>query len=151
MSIAPRVELNGHSALRIEFELPRGPTAPARARTETRRAIAGRFPEVDAATVALLTSELVTNAVVHAEQPDDTGIGLRISSYEDRLCVEVIDSGTGFDASTPFTRRPEHCGTGLFLVECLASRWGAAHRGDAEARNFCVWFELDGQPPPAAA
>src|SRR5262249_51197717 len=89
----------------VDLELPGGPSAAARARTEIRQAIEALMPEDDSAAVTLLTSELVTNAVIHAQQPDDASIGLRIIRSQERLRVEVIDSGPGFDPAA--RRRPE--------------------------------------------
>jgi LytS/YehU family sensor histidine kinase len=97
----------------------------------------------------LLTSELVTNAVMHGRGR----ITLSAQSDDERLLVEVEDEGAGFDRAA--TRRPagDPGGWGLELVESESSRWGA-YEG-----NTHVWFELarrrDGptpvRPPPGCA
>jgi anti-sigma regulatory factor (Ser/Thr protein kinase) len=128
---------------RIDVKLRCEPTAPRLARIEIREAAKrGRLPEEESATATLLTSELVTNAVIHPQQPPDVPLGLRISSYEDHFRVEVTDSGTGFDPLTGDPRRRETGGNGLLLVDQLASRWGTTshHHGQ---QGFCVWFELE--------
>ena len=131
---------------RIDIALVRAPEAPARARAELRQAIAGQLSEQDGATATLLTSELVTNAVIHPGLPAGGSVGLRITLFGDRIRVEVTDAGSGFDAATlPPARPGEAGGHGLFVVDGLSSRWGTTRRairggvGDA----FCVWFELD--------
>jgi anti-anti-sigma factor len=135
---------------RIDIELDRAPDAPARARAELRQAITGRLSEQDVATATLLTSELVTNAVIHPALSIGGAVGLRMTVFVDRIRVEVTDPGSGFDAARlPPARPGEPGGHGLFVVDGLASRWGTAP-GDAsdasdasDADAFCVWFELD--------
>jgi anti-anti-sigma factor len=126
---------------RIELELPREVNAPAQARAELRRAIEPRVADVELATATLLTSELVTNAVVHPPT-DDGAVGMTITAYPDHLRVEVSDPGPGFDPATPAPRPTEVGGRGLLVVDRLATRWGTsrAENGDGE---FCVWFEMD--------
>lgn len=89
---------------------------------------------------ALLTSELVTNAVIHASPVDgEVPIGLRIDAGRAAVRVEVTDLGGGFDPEHPGGRPPEQGGRGLLLVDRLATRWGAG----AESGRFTVWFELE--------
>ena len=130
----------------VDLELPSGPSAPGRARAEIRQATEAVLSDDDSATATLLTSELVTNAVVHPQQPDDTSIGLRIIPAQDRLRVEVTDSGNGFDPETLHQREPESDGQGLLLVGRLSDRWGATRRMRKQRQAFCVWFELKQSP-----
>lgn len=126
---------------RVELELARERTAPGRARVELREAIAGRLEENDAATVTLLTSELVTNAVIHSG-PDAGGtIGLSITAYPDRVRIEVTDPGSGFEVGSLPPRPRDFGGHGLVVVEGLSSRWGTTRAG--AGGGFSVWFELD--------
>jgi anti-anti-sigma factor len=126
---------------RIDIELARTPDAPARARAELRQAVAGRLSDHDGAAATLLTSELVTNAVIHPGLAVGGSVGLRITLFRDRVRVEVTDAGAGFDAATlPPVRPGEAGGHGLFVVDGLSSRWGTSRRPDDA---FCVWFELD--------
>jgi len=132
---------------RVEIALARNADAPARARAELRQAIAGRLSNRDAATATLLTSELVTNAVIHPGQGVGGDVGLRITAYNDRIRVEVTDAGAGFDPSTPPPAKPpEAGGHGLVVVDGLSSRWGTARRVVEGVEGFCVWFELDAGP-----
>lgn len=82
----------------------------------------------------LLTSELVTNAVLHARSPSK----LRIERRGNHVWVAVHDASPapprlrdyGPDAVT---------GRGLLLVDRLARRWGT----EPDAHGKYVWFELD--------
>ncbi|MFF2848279.1 ATP-binding protein [Streptomyces sp. NPDC058001] len=89
-----------------------------------------------AATAELLTSELVTNALVHTDQQAI----LTVTAGPSRLRVEVRD----FTGRRPKPRVPVAddgtSGRGLFLVEALADAWGVLGQGVGKV----VWFELDG-------
>jgi anti-sigma regulatory factor (Ser/Thr protein kinase) len=129
---------------RIELELPREPSAPARARAELREAFGGRLGEADRATITLLTSELVTNAVIHPDPGVGGLIGLRITAYPARVRVEVSDAGVGFDfSSLPRRRRRDAGGHRLVVVDGLSSRWGTQRVRSDDREGFAVWFELD--------
>jgi anti-anti-sigma factor len=129
---------------RIDIALARTPDAPARARAELRQAIAGRLSEQDGATATLLTSELVTNAVIHPGLAVGGSVGLRITLFGDRIRVEVTDAGRGFEpASLPPARLGGAGGHGLFVVDGLSTRWGTARRAAGDSHAFCVWFELE--------
>jgi DNA-binding NarL/FixJ family response regulator len=83
--------------------------------------------------VMLLTSELVTNAVVHAR----SAAQLTIVAFTDRVRVEVADFGSG---ALQF-REPDAddvSGRGLLLVQEMSRNWGTS---SDEARKV-VWFEV---------
>jgi anti-sigma regulatory factor (Ser/Thr protein kinase) len=111
--------------------------APARARALVSEWFASF--ELDRARcdmVRLLVSELVTNAVVHAEEPRQPIIALSARREGDMLFVSVADAGTGAPARR---RRPDMSrgGYGLDLVGRAAHRWGV----DA-SQGHRVWFEI---------
>jgi anti-sigma regulatory factor (Ser/Thr protein kinase) len=82
----------------------------------------------------LLVSELVANAVQHAADP----IEVDFEASAGRLRVRVLDGGEGFDEFLPVPSSDDAVGRGLYLVHCVASRWGI-ERGPP----FGVWFELE--------
>jgi anti-sigma B factor antagonist len=127
---------------RIELELPGDPLSPGRARAELRDSIASRLDAgaLDRATLA--TSELVTNAVVHADRRNDEPVRLGITVHDDRVRVEVTDSGQGFDPSKP-VRATSRGGRGLLVVDRCATRWGTRRDGGEPDGGFCVWFEIE--------
>src|SRR5947209_10631899 len=100
--IAERVELHSQSPPsaaasgafleRVELELPRDPRAPARARAEVRECLSQQDPP-ELANIVLLASELVTNAVVHPRAVGNTPVAMRLMLYEDRVRIEVEDTG----------------------------------------------------------
>ena len=85
--------------------------------------------------VALIASELVTNAVFHAR----TEITVELTAGEGAVHVEVFDRGAGrpvFLDSEPDVPG----GLGLPIVESLASSWGIRSREDGKG----VWAEVRG-------
>lgn len=108
-------------------------TAVREARHAVRDAVTESGPSelVDAALLA--TSELVTNAVVHAGTP----VGLRITTEDAAVRVEVRDASPHL----PVRRSRTHTagtGRGLIIVDDQADRWGAVRVGDGKV----VWFEI---------
>ncbi|HZD69559.1 MAG TPA: ATP-binding protein [Actinomycetes bacterium] len=123
---------------------------PAQVRTARRFVVAGLAGcpvAVDRDVVALLVSELVTNAVVHSASGWEDGtllVGYQLTRDgldPERLClrVEVRDLG-----GPGHPRRCQHAlessgARGLEVVEALASRWGVGRH----PRGRVVWFELE--------
>jgi anti-sigma regulatory factor (Ser/Thr protein kinase) len=121
--------------VRIERKLAVTPEAAA----EARHALAD-FSLTDGRErdVRLLVSELVTNAVRHANLAPGDVILLVIDVEDSLLRVEVHDPGGGFIPTAPAPDPARPSGWGLYLVEELADRWGV----DSDERTL-VWFELD--------
>jgi anti-sigma regulatory factor (Ser/Thr protein kinase) len=91
--------------------------------------------------LSLLTSELVTNSVLHTSGELELGMYLDV----DRLRVEVVDRSERLPAlQAPDPNAPG--GRGLLIIEALSRAWGVEGRGDGKA----VWFEvgLDAVPDP---
>jgi hypothetical protein len=85
--------------------------------------------------VALLTSELATNAVIHTGQPFTVGI----ERSGDRIRVEVVDAVS--DPPTPYAEGDDQgLFHGLNVVDSLAAAWGCDEMPDGKV----VWFELEG-------
>lgn len=121
----------------IELELPARPEAPGIAR-QALEPLHGKISTVKMQDLQLLVSELVTNSVRHAGLPDPASVTLNVRLTEDRLRVEVTDTGPGFERPRRDVDPTALDGWGLFLVERLTDRWGV---GGAD--STCVWFEID--------
>ena len=85
-------------------------------------------------TAVLLTSELVTNAIVHGSE-DPT---LLVDVSEERIHVEVVDCESTVDLMPRSTDVMGQRGRGLAIVDALASAWGVEPRLVGKA----VWFDL---------
>ncbi|MGZ4197025.1 MAG: ATP-binding protein [Solirubrobacteraceae bacterium] len=136
MSVSSETQPHDEQSV-LELELEQNREAPSLARA----AIAG-FSEnrdLDAATLATLTllvSEVVTNAVIHPDVEPPGGIRLSARIAGGVIRVEVTDEGNGF---TPQPRDPAKSdrGYGLYLLEHQASAWGVERQPVST-----VWFEL---------
>ncbi|MEV4438300.1 ATP-binding protein [Streptomyces sp. NPDC049577] len=88
--------------------------------------------------VLLVVSELVTNACLHADGPEE----LRVSRAGKVLRLEVSDLGTG----TPAPRTPHRAGRpgghGMFIVQRLCLDWGVVRHDRGMGKT--VWAELAG-------
>jgi anti-sigma regulatory factor (Ser/Thr protein kinase) len=89
----------------------------------------------------LLTTELVTNAVLHAGMGESDTIELRVATEADRLRVSVTDAGCDDTPAVQALDPESPGGMGLFLVEQISSRWGVERAPGGGNR---VWFELAG-------
>jgi anti-sigma regulatory factor (Ser/Thr protein kinase) len=118
----------------FDVELPSTNSAPAQARGALDQ-ISGRIAPQRMRDVRLLVSELVTNAVRHA---DGEGVRLVVTLTGGTLRIEVHDPGRGFEVHPPPDDPLRASGWGLVLVEELADRWGVDH-----SPRTRVWFEMD--------
>jgi anti-sigma regulatory factor (Ser/Thr protein kinase) len=127
------------SEAEIVARLPQDLEAPAAA-----RALVDRLEVSDAARYRLRlgVSELVTNGVRHAARRAARGLEVRIRRSNGTIRVEVADPGDGFAWPAAGRRLPsprQRGGRGLYLVEQLADRRGAARVGGSAV----AWFEID--------
>ncbi|MFJ5996086.1 ATP-binding protein [Streptomyces sp. NPDC092370] len=86
--------------------------------------------------VLLVVSELVTNACLHAEGPDQ----LRITCDNKVIRVEVTDRGTGQPAPRTPHRAGRPGGHGMFIVQRLCLDWGVVRAPGVSGKT--VWAEL---------
>ncbi|MFE3328184.1 ATP-binding protein [Streptomyces sp. NPDC059176] len=86
--------------------------------------------------VLLVVSELVTNACLHAEGPEQ----LQVSSDTKVLRLEVSDRGTGQPAPRTPHRAGRPGGHGMFIVQRLCLDWGVVRTPGAPGKT--VWAEL---------
>jgi anti-sigma regulatory factor (Ser/Thr protein kinase) len=115
------------------LSLPVHPSSPGRARRFVRDVLAAWGAEQFEEPATLLTSELVTNAVLHARSRPE----LKLRLTDDRLWVGVSDN----TPISPVRKRygPEAgTGRGLMLVERMAAAWGTSLSDHGKV----VWFEL---------
>ena len=92
--------------------------------------------EVDLAeTALLLTSEIVTNAVLHARTPIDVAVQVAPG----RVRIEVADRSPVLPVTKHYHTSAE-TGRGLVLLEALASDWGV----EAAPGGKVVWFDIAG-------
>ena len=117
------------------FQLPLGATASSvrDARSTIRRLIEGWGMPSLAETGELCTSELATNAVVHAQSP----VLLTAERTEAGIRVEVQDEVPGGLEAGSLDGVGE-TGRGLAIVNAMASTWGV----DQYEGGKTVWFEL---------
>ena len=83
--------------------------------------------------VGLLTSELVTNAILHAHSE----IELKVTLMPDAVRIDVVDQSAAMPTPREVTEE-DTSGRGLGLVDALATAWGV----DEHATGKSVWFEL---------
>lgn len=91
------------------------------------------LPSEVAGCAALLTSELVTNAVLHAATP----LSVTLHILPDRIRVDVADGNPAFPSVKEYGREAA-TGRGLTLFSKLASAWGVQPVDGGKI----VWFEL---------
>jgi anti-sigma regulatory factor (Ser/Thr protein kinase) len=111
------------------------PTSVGAARRFVRDVLMSRqVPDSVVGIVELLTSEVVTNAIVHGR----SGPRLVIQIGEDVIRVAVCD----LSADVPVRRRArvdDVNGRGVVIVDELASAWGVECEQDGGKQ---VWFEV---------
>lgn len=86
--------------------------------------------------VLLVVSELVTNACLHADGPEE----MRIACTAKVLRVEVVDSGAGQPAPRTPHRAGRPGGHGMFIVQRLCLDWGVLRVPGRSGKT--VWAEL---------
>ena len=87
-------------------------------------------------TVELLTSEVVTNAIVHAR----SGPQLEVELHGNVVRVAVRDVGPGVPVRR-LSAVDDVCGRGVIIVDKLATAWGVEQERNGAKR---VWFEVAG-------
>jgi anti-sigma regulatory factor (Ser/Thr protein kinase) len=118
----------------VTLDLPPEPMSATVARQVTRKHLAVSCPSEAVEIAALLVTELVTNAVLHAR----TAIVLAVDCAPGRVFIRVADRSAsvprhrtyGTDAAT---------GRGIALVDELATSWGVERSPHGKA----VWCEID--------
>jgi len=97
------------------------------------------LPRIIRHRLALLLSELVTNAVQHGGAVQGRSVGVRVVASRERVRVEVRDPGASEpDPSPRVEAKGERYGT--LLIERLSDGFG---RVATDAGGSLAWFELD--------
>ena len=117
----------------LSVDLPPEPSSATRARTIAREQLEAAVSSDTIEVIALLVTELVSNAILHARTP----LQLTLESRPDhvRICVEDHSD------EQPAVRHYDAdavTGRGLALVEQLASSWGV----DTTPEGKVVWCEV---------
>jgi len=133
--VRPTVQRSsGVPTLAALLRLPRDAQAPALARQLVRRLCAdAAVADGVSETVVLLTSETVTNSVLHGRGR----VQLRASSGSGCIRVEVADGSRRAPVTAPVGAQ-EESGRGVRLMQQCASSWGV----DVRRRGKTVWFEV---------
>ncbi len=121
--------------------IPGRPEHVREARAFVAKSLGDLHPSADNA--ILLTSELVTNAVMHSSSRCHGGtVTLVLMETAGGVRIEVADQGS--DLSSPVVRGDVYAsdGHGLFLVQTLADQWGYLR----DETGTTVWFWLAAKP-----
>jgi sigma-B regulation protein RsbU (phosphoserine phosphatase) len=149
------VEAGESTSTRVRrVRLPNDRRTPAAARALVRSVLEDAGLDVLLNEALLLTTELSTNAVVHA----GTELDIEVAADPGGLTVTVTDFASGPVEQLAVGPRNDKVdigevaerGRGLLLVDHFASRWGTVHEGTGKG----VWFRLerrDGASPASRA
>jgi anti-sigma regulatory factor (Ser/Thr protein kinase) len=118
---------------RANIRLPHSDRAPRLARAFVADRLAGWNLEALIEVAALVVSEVVTNAVVHARSDAE----LSLERTPTALRITVTDQGTGTPTPRQLTPGSDG-GRGLMIVQKLSTSWGSEPTGAGNR----VWAEL---------
>lgn len=138
---SPRATVLG--SLTIEGQ----PKQVATARAFVARTLGAGHLKVDSDAATLLTSEIVTNAIMHTSSGVPGGtVTIVVFAVPRGVLVEIIDGGS---AGVPIVKGDLYAaeGHGLFLVQQLAAQWGYLR----DPAGTTVWFHLPSADAPDAA
>jgi len=119
--------------------MTRKPAAASEARSQVRAVIRAWEIPVDPDIAVLLTSDLVTHAIIHW---DSATITLAVRCSRDQLRVDVYDTSLplpmAVDEQAVRQTRP-----GLALVSALSAEWGTFLTCTGKAMYFALAFQAD--------
>jgi DNA-binding NarL/FixJ family response regulator len=117
-----------------QLDLPLALTSVARARRFVEQMVREWELEQLLDDALMVSSELVTNAVTHAQ----SSCRIRLTLNPARLRIAVLDAGVGTPEPMPPSQTEEH-GRGLYMVDAVTTAWGLEEvPGDGKL----VWAEL---------
>lgn len=109
------------------------PPAVRDGRAFVRDSVPADLPDDDLDTLLLLTSELVTNGVLHAR----TDLVLGVTVAPDTVMVSVADRD-GREPELQSSTDEQAGGRGIMLIDEVADDWGTVVDGDGKT----VWFAV---------
>ena len=115
------------------LELTPDPRSPAAARRFVHATVGDDLDEDSATTLALLTSELVTNGVLHAR----TALQVGVTEHDGEILVAVGDHNLLQPEQQPYSDTRTD-GRGMTLLKALAHRWGVTTYDGGKS----VWFTV---------
>jgi anti-sigma regulatory factor (Ser/Thr protein kinase) len=121
----------------LTFAVPGGKRAAGMARRSV-LSVKADLPHSIRHRLALLLSELVTNAIQHGGAGPHEMVHVKVASSSEKVRVEVFDPGS--NGLGPRDRLEEGGGYGLLLIDRLADGWG---RGATDTGGSLAWFELE--------
>ena len=124
----------------ILMSLPPAPSAATTARSAITQGLSQRVTIDLLEDVRLLLTELITNALRHADMTPDDQIGVKAELSQGIVRIEVSDPGRDgpVEVRAP---GPRGGGYGLLLVDRLTDQWGVDRRD-----GTMVWAELSAGP-----
>jgi anti-sigma regulatory factor (Ser/Thr protein kinase) len=137
----------GQGTVELTSTVPASPTAIALVRNAIRGFAEGwrsegfgpeGFNAERAGDLALVFTELLTNAVLHSGCGPADRLEVRLALEEGGIHGSVTDPGRGFSTQTEATRPRVDGGLGLFIVARLVRTWGV-RRVPAGTE---VWFDF---------
>ena len=122
--------------------LTREPVAAAEARSQVRAAICAWKVPVDPDIAVLLTSDLVTNAVMHG---DGKTVTLAIRCSRSHLRIDLYDTSRSLPMALdePTVAETAH---GLVLIATLSTEWGCFRTPVGKVVYFTLAFQSDLPP-----
>jgi anti-sigma regulatory factor (Ser/Thr protein kinase) len=129
---------DGKAMDEVSMDLPASPSSVHAARHFVRRTLHDWSRSKIIEPAALMTSELVTNAVQYSRTDPDGGttIAVRVLATRRGVRIEVDDDST----APPVPREAtDEGGRGLAIVDTMSTMWGT----HANQSGKTVWFELD--------
>jgi anti-sigma regulatory factor (Ser/Thr protein kinase) len=121
-----------------------GDKAAGHARRVLAERLSAALPAAVLGDLQLLVTEIVANSVRHGGVGEEGEIDLRVDVGDERVRVEMRDTGIQAD---PRLRTPDlggGGGFGMLLVSRMSERWGVDHEP-----NVVMWFELALRPGEA--
>jgi anti-sigma regulatory factor (Ser/Thr protein kinase) len=128
-----RLDVGGQRSV-VTLDLPPEPTSATVARRVTRKHLAVACPSEAVEVAALLVTELVSNAVLHAR----TAIVVAVDCTPGRVSIRVADQSAALPRRRTYGSNAS-TGRGIALVDELATAWGV----ERSLHGKEVWCEIE--------